>query len=190
MKILLVSFLTIIIPQVCAGWTYTQDSETFKQKLIREYPILAGNGETVSFEDIQDRKTRIHQISAKIKAMDSLVMLPYDENLLSTADQVTEQIPESFDLALYAASLYDILRAYCFDDSIHPDSSYTKLYNLFKELAEIYTTLPLAWLKQQSRLPCRLHAWQKSGSGTGITATTSCRYIENATVQPQFLTTK
>lgn len=136
MKILLISFLPIIFPPICAGWTYTQDSETFKQELIREYPILAGNGETVSFEDIQDRKTRIHQISAKIKAMDSLVMLPYDENLLNTADQVTEQIPESFDIALYAASLYDILRAYCFDDSVHPDSSYTKLYNLFKELAE------------------------------------------------------
>lgn len=132
MKTLLLCLLLAAIPQPSVP-----KPDTFRQELIMKYPILTieKSPETV-LKEIRDAKTKIHEMNALQDDMPVADdMLAYAE-LLATADRLTERLPGTFEHILHAASLYDIMRACCFDDSTTADSRKKELYGLFFRLSE------------------------------------------------------
>ena len=111
MRILLLYFLLAAIPQICAGQTIQQTPDELRQKLVKEYPILAAGQKETKYSEIQDTKSRIREIYANIEDADSL-LAPFDKALLDEADGLTEELPGSFQTTLYAASLCGIRRIF------------------------------------------------------------------------------
>lgn len=139
MRTLLLSFslniLLVAIPQICTGQTVRQTADEMRQRLVSEYPVLAGDHGMEHYSEIQENKRRIREIYAVIEREDSL-LVPFDRATLDEADRLTEKLPGRFQYTLYAASLYDLLRAECYDQSIWPDSRRKELFDLLIDLAE------------------------------------------------------
>lgn len=131
--------LLAAIPQISTGQTARQTSDEMRQKLVSEYPVLAGNHGMAHYSEIQENKSRIQEIYATLEREDSL-LVPFDRATLDEADRLTEKLPGTFQNTLYAASLYDFLRACCYENSISEDSRHKELFDLLIDLAEkLYT---------------------------------------------------
>ncbi len=53
MRILLLYFLLAAIPQICIGQTIQQTPDELRQKLVKEYPILAAGQKETKYSEIQ-----------------------------------------------------------------------------------------------------------------------------------------
>ena len=132
MKTLLLCLLLAAIPQPSVP-----KPETFRQELIMKYPVLAieKRPEAVLTE-IRDTKTRVREMIALQDDMPVADDMLANAELLATADRLTERLPGTFEHILHAASLYDIMRAECFNDNAISDGRIKELYGLFFRIAE------------------------------------------------------
>ena len=132
MKTLLLCLLLAAIPQPSVP-----KPDTFRQELIMKYPILAieKRSEAVLTE-IRDTKTRVHEMIALQDDMPVADDLLTNAELLATADRLTERLSGTFEKILNAASLYDIMRAECFNDNAISDGRIKELHGLFFRIAE------------------------------------------------------
>lgn len=132
MKTLLLCLLLAAIPQPSVP-----KPETFRQELIMKYPVLATEKRPEAvLTEIRDTKTRVREMIALQDDMPVADDMLANAELLATADRLTERLPGTFEHILHAASLYDIMRAECFNDNAISDGRIKELYGLFFRIAE------------------------------------------------------
>lgn len=129
-------FLLAVTPIICIGQTKQPAPDALKQELIMKYPILSNDEEDALILEVRNLKDNIHEVYTCMEKTDSLFMPPFDRATLNEADILIEQLPGSFQDILYAASLYDIMRAYCYDGTKFPNNHRKELFNLLINLAE------------------------------------------------------